>query len=327
MKMNLILVLSILTTLLMAACSAAPQENAAAPIRLPVGYIPNVQFAPLYVAIENGYYADEGLQVEMDYNMETDSVALLGAGELEFAIVSGEQVLLGRAQGLPVVYVMAWYQDFPVGVTAMETAQVNEPRDLAGKRVGIPGLYGASYIGFKALLNAGGLQESDLTLDAIGYTQVESLINDVDDAVVVYISNEPVKLESEGYSVTTLAVSDYTSLVANGLLTSEQVIKEDPDRVSAMVRATLKGIQYTIDNPDQAFSISEKYVENLASLSPEEKAVQRQVLAASIPLWQAQVLGYSEPESWENMQDLLLQMKLLSEPQDLESAYSNAFLP
>jgi len=327
MKSKLVTILSIFVILVMAACAAAPQQDEEAPIRLPVGYIPNVQFAPLYVAIENGYFADEGLQVEMDYNMETDSVALLGAGELEFAIVSGEQVLLGRAQGLPVVYVMAWYQDFPVGVTAMETAQVNEPRDLAGKRVGIPGLYGASYIGFKALLNAGGLQESDLTLDAIGYTQVESLINDVDDAVVVYISNEPVKLESEGYSVTTLAVSDYTSLVANGLLTSEQVIKEDPDRVSAMVRATLKGIQYTIDNPDQAFSISEKYVENLASLSPEEKAVQRQVLAASIPLWQAQVLGYSEPESWENMQDLLLQMKLLSEPQDLESAYSNAFLP
>jgi NitT/TauT family transport system substrate-binding protein len=326
MKTKRSLIILILTAALLSSCGPRPQA-ADAVIRLPVGYIPNVQFAPLYVAIEQGYYAEEGLQVEMDYNMETDSVALLAAGELEFAIVSGEQVLLGRAQGLPVVYVMAWYQDYPVGVTSLASAGIEKPQDLAGKRIGIPGLYGASYIGFKALLNAGGLDENSVSLDAIGYTQVESLVNDVDDAVVIYVSNEPVKLANEGYAVNTLKVADYTSLVANGLLTSEQVIKDHPDRVRAMVRATLKGIQYTVDNPDQAFAISEKYVENLAALSPQEKEVQRQVLAASIPLWSAQVLGYSDPVAWENMQELLLQMELLSQPQDLESAYSNAFLP
>ena len=326
MKTKRSLIILILAAALLSSCGLRPQA-ADAVIRLPVGYIPNVQFAPLYVAIEQGYYAEEGLQVEMDYNMETDSVALLAAGELEFAIVSGEQVLLGRAQGLPVVYVMAWYQDYPVGVTSLASAGIEKPQDLAGKRIGIPGLYGASYIGFKALLNAGGLDENSVSLDAIGYTQVESLVNDVDDAVVIYVSNEPVKLANEGYALNTLKVADYTSLVANGLLTSEQVIKDHPDRVRAMVRATLKGIQYTVDNPDQAFAISEKYVENLAALSPQEKEVQRQVLAASIPLWSAQVLGYSDPVAWENMQELLLQMELLSQPQDLESAYSNAFLP
>ena len=313
--------------LMLSACSGIVGQEKMESIRLPVGYIPNVQFAPLYSAIDMGFYGDEGLNVEMDYNMETDSVALVGAGELDFAVVSGEQVLLGRAQGLPVVYVAAWYQDYPVGVAALADQNIHEPADLRGKRVGIPGLYGASYIGFKALLNAGGLKESDLSLDSIGFTQVESLAGGVDDAVVIYISNEPIKLRAEGYDVDVLAVSDYLSLVGNGLITSEAVIRDHPQAVRGMVRATLRGIQYVIDNPDAAFTICEKYVENLADLTPEEKDVQRRVLAASIELWQAHPLGYSNPQAWENMQDLLLQMDLLTEPLVLSAAFSNEFLP
>ncbi|MDO9545198.1 MAG: ABC transporter substrate-binding protein [Pelolinea sp.] len=323
---NNILLLTLLGLSACAPVSHATQQEYT-PIRLPVGYIPNIQFAPLYVAIEMGYYTDEGLDVELDYNMETDSVALLGAGELQFAIVSGEQVLLGRAQELPVVYVMAWYRDYPIGVTSFSDKEINSPQDLRGKRVGIPGLYGASYIGFKALLNAGGLDEQDVVLDVIGFTQVESLASGIEDAVVVYTSNEPIKLASEGYTVNTLAASDYISLVANGLLTSEAVIESDPDLVRAMVRATLKGIKFTVDHPEQAYQISEKYIENLSALSVTEKEVQRQVLDASIALWQTDPLGYSQPAGWENMQDLLLQMGLLASPIDLDKAFSNGFLP
>jgi NitT/TauT family transport system substrate-binding protein len=259
--------------------------------------------------------------------METDSVALVGAGELQFAVVSGEQVLLGRSQGLPVTYIMAWYQKFPVGVVSLTDKNIKSPADLRGKKVGIPGLYGASYIGFKALLNAGGLQEKDLSLDSIGFTQAESLADGLEDAVVVYISNEPIKLRAEGFDVNVMAVSDYLSLVANGLITSEKMIAEKPDVVRAMVGATLKGIEYSIQDPDEAFTICEKYVENLANLTPAEKNVQRQVLAASIELWKAKRPGYSDPQAWQNMHDLLLQMNLISKPLDLTGAFTNTYLP
>jgi len=326
-KLNIIVAFIFLAVASSCTPTPAAEQQEIASIRLPVGYIPNVQFTPLYVAIEKGFYGEGGLNVEIDYNMETDSVALLGAGELQFAIVSGEQVLLGRAQELPVVYVMAWYQDYPIGVASLSDAKIESPQDLRGVHIGIPGLYGASYIGFKALLNAGGLEEQDVFLDSIGFTQVESLSNGIVDAVVVYISNEPFKLAAEGYQVNTLASADYISLVANGLVTSETVIENHPDLVSAMVQGTLKGIQYTIDHPEEAFAISEKYVENLAALSPAEKEVQRQVLDASITLWQTDPLGYSQPEAWKNMQELLLQMDLLISPVDLDGAFNNDFLP
>ena len=328
MKNGIRVSLILIASSLLSACSGMiGQMMMMETIRLPVGFIPNVQFAPLYAAIEMGFFRDEGLTVEMDYNMETDAVALVGAGELDFAVVSGEQVLLGRAQDLPVVYVTAWYQDYPVGVAAPAKENIQDPADLEGKRIGIPGLYGASYIGFKALLNAGGLTEEDVMLDSIGFTQTEALAAGLEDAVVIYVSNEPIKLRAEGFDLDVLAVSDYLSLVGNGLITNEEVIREKPEMVRGMVRATLRGIEYVMENPDAAFGICEKYVENLADLTAEEKEVQRQVLDASIELWKAERMGFADPEAWQNMQDLLLQMGLLMQPLDLENAYTNEFLP
>jgi NitT/TauT family transport system substrate-binding protein len=292
-------------------------------IRLPVGYIPNIQFAPLYVAVEKGYYRDAGIEIEFDYSFETDGVALVGADELQFAVASGEQVLLARAQGLPVVYVMAWYQDYPVSVVAKTSQGIRQPSDLAGKKIGLPGLYGASYIGLRALLNAAGLSESQVTLDSIGFNQVEAIAADQEQAAVVYVANEPIQLRAKGFPVDEIRVSDYVRLASNGLITNEAKIQQDPDLVRRMVQATLRGISDAIANPDEAFRISLKYVEGLAQA---DEAIQREVLATSITFWKADKPGQSDPAAWENMQKVLEDMGLVTQPLDLDKAYTNEFV-
>lgn len=312
--------------LILAGCSPAPTaiSREMDMIRLPLGYVPNVQFAPLYVAIDKGYFAEQGIQVELDYSYETDSTALVGVNELQFAVVSGEQVLLGRAQGLPLVYVMTWYQQFPVGVVAFSEEGIQTPADLRGKKIGIPGLFGASYIGLRALLQAGGLQESEVTLDSIGFNQVEALTARQEQAAVIYIANEPIQLAASGAAVDVLEVSDYLELVGNGLITNEKTLTENPDLVRRMVKATLQGIQAAAADPDEAYEISKKYVEGLAQA---DEAVQKQVLKTSIELWQAKQGGAMNPQAWENMQAILLEMGLLSAPLEISTAYTGDFLP
>jgi NitT/TauT family transport system substrate-binding protein len=220
--------------------------------------------------------------------------------------------------------VAAWYQAFPVGVTSLADSDIFAPEDLEGHRVGIPGLYGASYIGFKALLQAGDLKEEHVDLQSIGFNQVESLVTGQVDAAVIYLANEPVVLSAQGYDVNVIRVADYLNLVANGLVTNESTIEGNPQQVTAFIEALLKGIADTIENPAEAYSISEKFVENLAEADPD---VQRKVLAESIKLWEADQLGYSDPAGWENMQQVLLDMGLLGESLPLEEAYTNELLP
>jgi NitT/TauT family transport system substrate-binding protein len=333
----------LLLALLLAACTAAPTaEPTVAPatlpatvagatarpaaalrtIRLPMGYLPSVQFAPFYVAKEKGYFAAEGLDVVFDYAFETDGVALVGAGELPFAIVSAEQVLLARAQQLPVVYVMAWFQKFPVAIMARAEAGLDTPAALRGKRIGTPLLGGANFVGLHALLSAASIPPEDVTIEAIGFNQMPALEAGQVDAVVVYSNNEPIRLAAQGQSYSVLAVSDYATLAANGLLTNEATVANEPELVRAFVRAVLRGLADTNANLDEAYTITTHFVEGLT-----DPALEKQVLAATMALWQADRPGYSDPAAWDNMQATLIESGLLTEAQDVGKAFTNEFVP
>jgi len=328
MRTRTILVL-VTVTLLLSACGGGNVGEGTTEelrsVRLPMGFVPNVQFAPFYVAVEQGYYDEVGIEIEFDYKRETDGLALVGANEIPFSVVSGEQVPLARAEDLPVVYVMAWYEDYPVAVIAKSAQGITGPEDLAEKRVGLPGLYGANYVGLRALLSQAGLKESDLTLDSIGFNQVEVLASDQADAVVGYLANEPVQLTHQGYDIDVIPVADYLPLVSNGLITNRQTIEENPQLVRDMVQATLKvkGIQFTVENPEEAYEISFEYVEGLEEA---ERDVQMEVLQTSIELYQTDPFGASDPEAWQNMVDVLTRMGLLEESINLDEAYTNEFI-
>ena len=309
--------------LVLAACGSEAEDEAAGElvtVRLPMGYIPDPQYAPFYVALEKGYFADEGFEIEFDYSFETDGVALVGAEELPFAVVSGDQVILARAQGVPVVYVMEWFQRFPVAVISKVSAGIERPQDLAGRQVGLPGFFGASYVGYAGLLEAAGLSQDDVSADDIGFTQVEALLTDQAEAVVGYANNEPLQLAALGEEINVIYVADEVDMVANGLITNEAMIEQDPEMVQRFVRATLRGLADTLADPAGAFEISKKYVEGLDD-------DRYGVLEASLPLWQAEQPGVSELASWQRTQEALLAIGFLDGPlDDLAAAFSNEFV-
>jgi NitT/TauT family transport system substrate-binding protein len=330
----LLVVTAVVLIGLLVAAYALSQEEDESPeghtkVTLFMSYIPSVQFAPIYVAVERGYFADEGIDVSFDNNFdEANGVNRIANNELHFGLVSGEQVLLARANGRPVVYVFEWFHNFPVGVVSPVDLDITEPADLTGKIVGIPGPFGASYIGLRALLAAGGLTEADLgELKSIGFTAAASVCEGVVEAAAIYIANEPLKIQEECSEVNIIKVSDYATLVSNGLITNEETIRDNPELVRGMVRAVQRGLADTLADPEAAFNISvPEYVPDL----PEDvRPTERQVLENSLALWQSdQRLGMTNPAAWEATQAILIEAGLLDQPlDDLAACYDMSFLP
>ncbi len=322
-----VLLITLALVLPLTACSAPtavgpiPVEK----IRLPMGYIPNVQFTPFYVAVDRGYFQEQGIEIEFDYRFETDGMKLVAANELPFSIQSGEQVPLAREQGLPVIYVAQWWQHFPVVVVALAESGISSPADLEGKTIGTPLFGGASYIGWKALVSRAGLDESTMRVLEIGYTQLAALTQGTVDAAICYINNEPIQLARAGRAIHIIEVSPFANLVSNGLVTNESTIAQRPELVEAMVTALLHGLRDTIADPDAAFEIAKKYVEGLGT-DPETDAAQRQVLAASIELWQADEPGLSSAADWETTLAVLREAGLLKIDMAAEDVFTNYFV-
>lgn len=292
-------------------------------VHIGVGYIPNVQFSPLYVAQKKGFYAKVGLEVIIEYGFENDFVSLAAQGTREFAAASGDQVIMARSHGLPIVYIMKWYQRYPVAVMAPLSKNIHRMSDLIGKSVGIPGFYGSSYVGWKALVYSSKIDESQVDIKQIGYTQASAIQQNLVDAAVIYVVNEPIQLEEAGTPVSIIEVSDQMDLISNGLVVGEKLIKNNPDLVQRMVRASLRGLIYSIKHPDEAMNITRQVI---PEITDQTAIIQRKVLDASIELWKTDYPGFSSEQSWQESIDFMYQTKLINKKMLPRKMFTNRFV-
>jgi NitT/TauT family transport system substrate-binding protein len=320
-KLGLILAIALAAIALLTSCQRAARQPEE--VTIAMGFIPNVQFAPMYVAMERGYFAEEGIQVALDYGMETDLLQRVGTNDLQFALASGDQVILARSNDLPVKYVLNWYRRFPVCVVALTESGIAQPGDLAGKTVGTPATEGASYIGWLAFLDEVGVSQDDVHLQVIGYTQVASLVEGRVDAAICYALNEPVQLRERGYDITVFYLDQYTSLVSNGLITNDETMENNPKLVQGVAQAFLRGLQDTLDDPDEAFRIAR---ESIPEMDDATARLQRAVLDECVAFWRGEPLGASDPAAWRESVSFLQQLGLIDGEIDADELYTNRFV-
>jgi len=308
-------------------CSKKTSTNDLTKVKVGMMFIPNVQFAPFYVALDNGYYAEAKLDVTFDFSNPMDAIQFVGIGKFDFVIGDGEQVIIARDKGLPIRYVLSIYSKYPVGIASLPETGINRPLDLIGKTIGVPDYYGASYIGLKAFLNKTNITESETDIITIGFTQAASLNRGRVDAAVVYLNNTPVQIRSAKQEINLIPLHQYVSLVSAGVITNDNMTENYPDLVKKFVQGTLKGLNFVKNNPAQALEICFKYIKEGA----DSREIQYEVLKESIKLYENDYtrihgLGFSDSTTWENSQTVLFNLKLVKQKQDVDFFYTNRYL-
>ena len=261
------------------------------PVTLLLGFQPDVQFAPFYLAQQKGYYANFGLDVTIEYKGDADLVRLVADGQAEFGVADATDVMISRTAGIPIKYVETIYGLFPVALIGPTGTVPTDPAELAGKRIGTPGKYGSSWHALLALLHAGGLTEADVTIrEYPQFNQVEVLLNGDVDFITGFRNNEPLRLAAQGMQVDLLTVEQIAPLPGPGVIVGDALLASDKAIVTGFVAATLQAETEIAADPQQGLDAAVVAVPTIEA----DRDVALSVLNATIELWRA---GASAPSS------------------------------
>jgi NitT/TauT family transport system substrate-binding protein len=288
-----------------------------------MGYVPNIQFAPFYAAIQQGYYKSAGLNVKFNYTTEPNALQLLSNGSVDFVDSGGDEVLTAGASGLHVKYVLTQYSRFPSALFFLKSSNIKHIADLKGKTIGVPGDYGASYYGLLALLAAGGVTSSQVKIEPIGYTQVSEVASGQVTAAMGYAPNEPLELRSQGKAVGEFDVYHWDNIAGAGLATSNSLIAHKPGLVRAFVAATLRGMRFALARPGRTFAIAKAFIPDFSN-----PRLQRQVLNRALVFWKPAgvALGRMDPKVWNLTEKVLYRFKVISKRVSASAYYTNRFV-
>src|SRR5687768_7154912 len=329
--------IAIAVALVMAACRPLPGSSRA-PTSIPtrtltklavgLGYLPSVQFAPFYLALQSRAYEGAGLEVTFENKIDPDLVILVGQGTLDIGVADGTSVIPAVSQGIPIKYVGTIYGTYPSIVFAKASSGIRTAADLEGKKIGIPGRYGSSWIMLQALLASAGLTPEDVTIvEYPDFGQGVAIQQDAVDAATGFANNEPVQLELTGTSAVVLHVDDVIALPGPGLIAGTSTLASKGDAVTAFVTATIRAMTEIAANPEAGLEAAIAAVPELASQRDTQEAILDATIATWSPSSGGGPFGTIDRAGWEASIAYLTTLDLVPNPVTVDQVVTDAHLP
>ncbi len=313
-----------------AGCAPGASPSAAAtPLKVGLGYIPSVQFAQFYLADKAGYYAAEGLDVTFQNEIDSNLVPKVGQGDLDLGMSDGTSVIPAVSQGIPIRYIATVYGRFPSIVFGKASSGIKTAADLEGKKIGIPGRYGSSWVMLQALLESGGLKPEDVEIvDYPDFGQGAAVAQGAVDAATGFVNNEPVVLERSGTPVFVLTVDDVTALPGPGLIASTATIDGKREAVAGFVRATLRAMKEIVADPNKGLDATIATVPELG----QDRDLQADILYATIDAWAhagqtpADGMGSIDRAGWQASVEFMTKLNMVPKPVTLDDLVLEDFV-
>jgi putative hydroxymethylpyrimidine transport system substrate-binding protein len=303
----------------------SPEEQAGLiKVYMALDWFPWSEHVGFFIAKEKGYFADEGLDVELRVAPDPATIIqTIASGRDDFSINPKYDLLVARDQGVPVVSIMALYQHPVSAVMSLEDSSIETPKDLAGKKIGWTGVPQHEKM-MDTILQKQGLSLKDVEMINVGFDLVPALIGKKVDAIAMgYWVWESIMSEKQGFPVNIMKINEYGipdhyELV---VITNEDKIKNNPELVQKFVKAVKRGYEDAIRDPEGAVQLFKK-------TNPEvDVDVERRSTELQIPLWKSEKgFGWQEESRWLNFAQWMKDNGLLSQGVDARKAFTNSFV-
>lgn len=327
--MATILVATVIAGALFMSGCVGPTEEEVTKVTVMMSYVPVMSFSAFYCALDQGYYADEGLDVTIQHSAEGSMgpIKQVGANKIEFGCAAGNSLITARSKGSPVVCVYQIEQVNPYLVIALKSSGISEPEDLVGKDIAIPGTGCPQQSETEAILLKSGLDYNKLNFIPMAGQEMSVLLQNKTDAMAGHIIHTSL-LKSMGRDkdINVIYGRDYANMVGIGVLTNEKTLEKNPELVQKFVRATDKGFKFAINNPDKAADI---YIKTWAPQYADKKDFH-------LSFWKEMINECYQPdkyppgqmreEQWTLTYDTMYDLGIIENKMDVNKAYTERFI-
>ena len=320
--MKRMLAIVLLCVLLLTGCGAANQESALQELDVVLDWYPNALHAFLYVAMEKGYFAEEGLKINIRFpSNANDAISLVAAGQADIGLYYQQDVIQARAnQQVPVKSIGAVVQGPLNIVLSLQEKNITSAEDLVGKTIGYAGTELSEAL-VRSIMEYVGADSSDVTMIDVGFDLMSSMTTgSVDATIGCLVNHEVPQLEEEGFAVNWFDLDDYgvPTYYEGIFLASDKAIESDAKTLQAFLRACKKGFRDMQADPEEALSIllANQNEENF----PLSETVERQSMQTLLPLMEtdsAEFLSQSD-QCWQANMDWMLAQGLISQEVPLD---------
>lgn len=306
---------------LLAACGGAAQAEPDA-ISVRLKWLHQVQFAGFYVAEQEGYYAEDNLQVildPVDFEQQMGIEKVL-AGENDFGLAAPEELIIARSEGKPVQAIAVIFRISPEVFLVEPDAGIRSPYDFEGNKIALsPG--GLSIV-YAAMAQQLGLDRGQIEEIPVNVWDLWECW-EIAPVCPNYATNGPVLLDQMGEPYVLIWPQDYgMAWYGDVLFTTDQMIADHPDVVRRFVHASLRGWQQAVEDPNLAVASTLVYDDQL------DRDFQREAMLAGVPLIDTGELpiGTMEADVWQSIQQALLDQGLISSAVDINTVFTNEFV-
>jgi len=309
------------------AFSAAGLAQAADKVKLRLDWVYGAEHAPIFLARDKGFFAQEGIEVELlPGEGSSVTVKLVGNRDADFGYASADQALMATARGLPVVSTAVVLQQNPTALIFRRAQNIRDPKtDLYGKTIGVQlkSVTGRHWDALKKILNLDSTKLKEVPADGALVPLIASGRIDVG---VGFYFNDALKLRATGEDVDWILLEKLgLKMYSTSLLTNAQLVKDNPDLVRRFTRAFIRGWTYSAKNPGEALKVFIAANPTTDVKYAELKLPEVLQLTQS-PDVDKNGIGHSTQEGWKSLQDQLVSMGLMQTKIDVDTVFTNKFL-